>query len=271
MISPRLIKITLILAASALLISACATVPLTGRKQLSLIPDSQMNAMSFQQYDQVLAESSLSTNASDTAMIKRVGSRIQHAVEQYMAQNGQAGHLNGYAWDFNLIESDQINAWCMPGGKVAFYTGILPVCEDEVGVAVVMGHEIAHAIAEHGSERMSHSMVVQMGGMALNEAIKDKPTETQALYMSAFAVGSQYGAMLPFSRQHESEADHMGLVFMAMAGYDPQQAPIFWQRMAALGGQKPPEFMSTHPADETRVRQLNEWMPEAMNYYQSAR
>jgi len=265
--SQRLIRMAMTLTALTLLLAACATVPLTGRRQLSLIPDSQINSMSFQQYDQVLSESTLSTNPAETAMIKRVGARIQKAVEQYMEQSGNSDHLNGYAWEFNLIESDQINAWCMPGGKVAFYTGILPVCEGEAGVAVVMGHEIAHAIAEHGSERMSHGMVVQMGGMALNEAIKDKPEETQALYMSAFAVGSQYGAMLPFSRQHESEADHMGLVFMAMAGYDPQLAPVFWQRMAALGGQKPPEFMSTHPTDETRVRQLQEWMPEAMKYY----
>lgn len=260
-------RLILVLAALVLIVTACATVPLTGRRQLSLIPDSQMNTMSFQQYEQVLAESALSTNAAETAMIKRVGARIQKAVEEYMAQNGLSSHLDGYAWEFNLIESNQINAWCMPGGKVAFYTGILPVCEGEAGVAVVMGHEIAHAIAEHGSERMSHSMVVQMGGMALNEAVKNEPEETRALYMSAFAVGSQYGAMLPFSRQHESEADHMGLVFMAMAGYDPQQAPVFWQRMSALGGEKPPEFMSTHPADETRVRQLQEWMPEALEYY----
>jgi predicted Zn-dependent protease len=265
---PNLIRSLLILLAVVFLFAACATVPLTGRRQLSLIPDSQMNAMSFQQYDQVLAESVLSTNAKDTAMIKTVGARIEKAVEEYMEQNGLSSHLEGYAWEFNLIESDQINAWCMPGGKVAFYTGILDVCENETGVAVVMGHEIAHAIAEHGAERMSHSMMIQMGGMALDEAVKNKPEETRALYMGAFAVGSQYGAMLPFSRQHESEADHMGLIFMAMAGYDPRQAPVFWERMASLGGQKPPEFMSTHPADETRVRQLNEWMPEALNHYQ---
>ncbi len=263
----KMVRPFLLLLAFALLVAACATVPLTGRRQLSLIPDSQMNDMSFQQYDQVLAESQLSTNTNQVAMIKRVGARIQKAVEQYMADNGYSGNLEGYAWDFNLIESDQINAWCMPGGKVAFYTGILPLCQNDTGVAVVMGHEIAHAIAEHGAERMSHGLVVQMGGIALNEAVKNKPEETQALYMQAFAVGSQFGAMLPFSRQHESEADHMGLIFMAMAGYNPQEAPKFWERMAAAGGQKPPEFMSTHPADETRVRQLNEWMPEAMKYY----
>jgi len=250
-----------------LLIAACATVPITGRRQLNLISDGEMNTMSFQQYDQVIAESQLSTDAKATAMVERVGERIQHAVEKYFADRGQSRYLKGYDWEFHLIESDQMNAWCMPGGKVAFYTGILPVCQDETGVAVVMGHEIAHAIAKHGSERMSHQMALQMGGIALSEAVSSKPEETQALYMSVFAVGAQYGAMLPYSRQHESEADHMGLIFMSMAGYDPRQAPVFWERMAAGGGQKPPEFMSTHPSDATRVRELNEHMVEALQYY----
>jgi predicted Zn-dependent protease len=254
--------------AALLLLAACATVPITGRKQLSIIPDSQMNAMSFSQYDQVLAESQLSKDADAVAMVQRVGRRIQGAVEEYFQREGMSSHLEGYAWEFNLIESDQVNAWCMPGGKVAFYTGILPICQDEAGIAVVMGHEVAHAIAEHGGERMSQGMMVQLGGMALSEALSSKPEETQALYMSAFAVGAQYGAMLPFSRKHESEADHMGLIFMAMAGYDPRVAPSFWERMSAAGGgQAPPEFMSTHPSDETRIRQLHEKMPEALKYY----
>jgi len=249
------------------LISGCATVPITGRHQLNMVPDNEMNAMSFQQYDQVIAESQLSDDRAATAMVERVGRRIQHAVEQYFDEHGQSSYLDGYDWEFHLIQSDQVNAWCMPGGKVAFYTGILPVCQGEDGIAVVMGHEVAHAIAKHGSERMSHQMALQMGGMALSEAVHSKPAETQALYMSAFAIGAQFGAVLPYSRQHESEADHMGLIFMAMAGYDPRQAPIFWERMAAGGGQKPPEFMSTHPADATRVRQLKEHMTEALSYY----
>lgn len=260
--------VTLMVALAALLLlAACATVPITGRRQLSIIPDSQMNAMSFQQYGEVMATSQLSTDTEKVAMVKRVGTRIQAAVEEYFRQEGLSDHLEGYDWEFNLIESEQVNAWCMPGGKVAFYTGILPICQDETGVAVVMGHEVAHAIAEHGGERMSQGMMLQLGGMALSEALSSKPEETQALYMTAFAVGAQYGAMLPFSRKHESEADHLGLIFMAMAGYDPQQAPAFWQRMAAQGGGAPPEFMSTHPSDETRVRQLNEHMPEALKYY----
>ena len=256
-------KLLLIAIAALLFVAACATVPITGRKQLSIIPDSQMNAMSFQQYDQVIAESQLSSNRDDVEMIQRVGRRIQGAVEEYFRREGMSSHLEGYEWEFNLIESDQVNAWCMPGGKVAFYTGILPICQDEAGVAVVMGHEVAHAIAEHGGERMSQGLMLQMGGMALSEAIESKPEETQALYMTAFAVGAQYGAMLPYSRKHESEADHMGLIFMAMAGYDPRTAPAFWERMSAGGGQAPPEFMSTHPSVATGIRRLNEHMGEA--------
>jgi predicted Zn-dependent protease len=251
----------------AALLAACATVPLTGRKQLSLIPESQMMAMSFQQYDQVLDESSISDDAEATAMVRRVGLRIQGAVERYFQQIGRLDHLDGYRWEFNLIESDQVNAWCMPGGKVAFSTGILPICGDDTGVAVVMGHEIAHAVARHGGERMSQQLAVQMGGMALSEAVKNEPETTQAIYMSVFAVGAQFGALLPYSRTHESEADHLGLIFMAMAGYDPREAPKFWQRMSSAGGGKPPEFMSTHPSDETRIRQLNQWMPEALQHY----
>jgi predicted Zn-dependent protease len=250
-----------------LILAACATVPLTGRKQLSIIPDGQLQALSYAQYDEVIQSSQLSDDREATAMIKRVGGRIQAAVERYMAEQGLSNQLDGYAWEFNLIESDQVNAWCMPGGKVAFYTGILPVCEDEDGVAVVMGHEVAHAIADHGGERMSQGMVTQLGGMALNEALASQPEQTRQLAMTAFALGAQFGAVLPYSRLHESEADHMGLIFMAMAGYDPRTAPAFWERMSALGGQKPPEFMSTHPSDETRIRELEEAMPEAMEYY----
>jgi predicted Zn-dependent protease len=249
----------------AVLLAACATVPITGRRQLSLISDAEMNAMSFQQYDQVIAESKLSTDPEATAMVRRVGVRIQAAVEKYFRDNGNSSQLDGYQWEFNLIESDEVNAWCMPGGKVAFYTGILPICRDDAGVAVVMGHEVAHAIAKHGSERMSHQMALQMGGMALSEATRNEPERTQSLYMSVFAVGAQFGAMLPYSRQHESEADHLGLIFMAMAGYDPREAPKFWERMS--GGAAPPEFMSTHPSDETRIRELDQNMAEALGYY----
>jgi predicted Zn-dependent protease len=255
--------------ALTVLLAACATVPITGRRQLSLVPDSQMNSMSFTQYDQVLAESKLSQDAAATAQVRRVGVKIQGAVETYFQQQGQSQQLEGYAWAFNLLESDQVNAWCMPGGKVAFYSGILPVCKDDTGIAVVMGHEVAHAIAKHGGERLSQQMALQLGGVALSEAMRSKPEQTRELWMGAFGLGAQVGIMLPFSRQHESEADRLGLIFMAMAGYDPRQAPKFWERMAADGGGAPPEFLSTHPSDAKRIRQLNEYLAEALPYYQA--
>jgi predicted Zn-dependent protease len=225
--------------------------------------------MSFQQYDEFLKSHKLSTNQKQTAMVKRAGANIQKAVEQYMAQNNMSNQIANYQWEFNLIESDEVNAWCMPGGKVVVYTGILPITKDEGGLAVVMGHEIAHAVARHGDERMSQGLVTQLGGMALSAAVKDKPQETQQLWMAAFGLGAQYGFILPYSRLHENEADKLGLIFMAMAGYNPNQAVDFWQRMADMsGGQAPPEFMSTHPSNETRIRKIKEQIPEAMKYYQ---
>lgn len=246
---------------------SCSSVPVTGRNQLSLIPASQLMSLSFQQYDDFLKENKISKDKKKTALVKKVGVKIQKAVEEYMAQKNLSDHLNGYSWEYNLVESDQVNAWCMPGGKVVFYTGILPVCKDEAGIATVMGHEIAHAIAEHGGERMSQGLLVQLGGMGLQAALQNEPELTQQLAMTAFGVGAQVGVMLPFSRLHESEADHMGLIFMAMAGYDPNSAVEFWQRMAAQGGGSPPEFLSTHPANETRIADLKKLMPEAMQYY----
>jgi predicted Zn-dependent protease len=261
-------SVALVILGALVVIVACATVPITGRNQLTIIPDGQLYGMSFQQYDDVLAQAELSDDEQQVATIRRVGRRIQDAVERFMTERGHADELDGYAWEFNLIESDQINAWCMPGGKVAFYTGILPVCDGEDGVAVVMGHEVAHAIAEHGNERMSQMLLTQLGGMALNEALSSKPEQTQQLAMTAFAVGAQYGVLLPYSRTHESEADEMGLIFMAMAGYDPREAPRLWRRMAEAGGAQPPEFLSTHPSHESRIENLNAHMDEALEYYQ---
>jgi predicted Zn-dependent protease len=250
-----------------LLVYSCSTVPITDRKQIKLIPNATMFATSFQQYGEFLDSNKLSTNSSQIKMVKNVGLKIQKAVEKYFADKGLSSKLQGYNWEFNLVEDPQVNAWCMPGGKVVVYTGILPVTQDEAGLAVVMGHEIAHAIADHGNERMSQQLILQMGGMALNEAIKNKPEQTKNLWMTTFGVGSQYGAILPFSRMHESEADEMGLIFMAMAGYNPEKAIEFWTRMSKMGGQKPPEILSTHPSDETRIKKLQEQLPEAMKYY----
>jgi predicted Zn-dependent protease len=251
-------------------VSSCSTVALTGRKQINLVPDSEMLSASSQQYDQFMKENKPSSDAEQTERVKRVGARIQAAVEEYARQNNRTQDLSGYAWEFNLVESKEVNAWCMPGGKVVFYTGIMPVCQDDNGVAVVMGHEVAHAVAKHGSERMSQQLVVQMGGTALGAELSSKPQQTQQLWMSAFGAGAQYGLLLPFSRSQESEADHLGLIFMSMAGYDPHNAVTFWQRMAqATGGEKPPEFMSTHPADETRIKKIQDAMPEALKYYKA--
>lgn len=259
--------IVLLLLFSFLILS-CSTVPVTGRKQLNLIPSANMLSMSFQQYDEFLKTNKLSTSQDQTALVKGVGQKIQKAVERYFTEKNMAGELKGYQWDFNLVESNEVNAWCMPGGKVVVYTGILPITQDESGLAVVMGHEIAHAVAKHGNERMSQGLITELGGMALAKAIEEKPEATQRLWMTAFGLGAQFGAILPYSRLHENEADHLGLIFMAMAGYDPNHAVAFWQRMANMkGGQAPPEFMSTHPSDATRINKIKQAIPEAMKYY----
>ena len=250
-----------------LLLIACATVPITGRKTVNLIPVATINSLSFQQYSDFIAGNKTVTGTSDAAMVKRVGQRIQLAVEQYFAENNMSHHLNGYEWEFNLVDDSAVNAWCMPGGKVVVYSGILPVTRDETGLAVVMGHEIAHAVANHGNERMSQGLLVQMGGMALDKALESKPEETRGLAMLAFGVGANVGVLLPYSRLHESEADHMGLIFMAMAGYNPVEAPGFWERMMAQGGNRPPEFLSTHPDPSNRIEDLKRNMPKALEYY----
>jgi predicted Zn-dependent protease len=261
-------RIVVVLLSLAMLATVqCTKAPITGRNQLSLIPSDQMLSMSYQQYESFLEENPVSTNAEQTAMVKRVGTRIQSAVERYFASHGMASRLKGYSWEFNLVQSDQVNAWCMPGGKVVFYEGIMPICQDETGIAVVMGHEVAHAVADHGNERMSQGLLAQGGAMVLAKALEEKPETTQNLWMTAFGLGAQVGVLLPFSRTQESEADHLGLIFMAMAGYDPNAAVSFWQRMAAEGGGKPPEFLSTHPSDATRIHKIKEALPEAMKYY----
>jgi len=263
----KILKLSVILISVTLFIISCSSVPITGRKQLNIIPSGQLLSMSYQQYDQFLNENKLSNNQQQTAMVKNVGKKIQNAVEKYMRDNGLADELEGYQWEFNLVQSDEVNAWCMPGGKVVFYEGIMPVCQDENGVAVVMGHEVAHAIAEHGNERISQGLIAQLGGIALSEALKEKPQETQQLWMTAYGLGAQVGVLLPFSRTQESEADRLGLIFMAIAGYNPNHAVDFWTRMAKLGGAAPPEFLSTHPAHDTRINDIKKHLPEAMSFY----
>jgi predicted Zn-dependent protease len=250
-----------------MMFDSCSVVPITGRKQISLIPSSEMFSLSQQQYSDFLKTNKVvPANDKQTVMVKRVGINIQSAVEKYYRQKNLS--LSGYKWEFNLVENKEVNAWCMPGGKVVVYTGILPVTQNESGLAVVLAHEISHAIAGHGEERMSQELIAQFGSAALSEALSKKPEETKQLWMSVFGVGVQYGALLPFSRLQESEADHLGLIFMAMAGYNPNEALTFWQRMAKQSqGQAPPEFLSTHPSDETRIARIRDELPEALKYY----
>lgn len=260
-----------VLMAAMLLVSlttGCSTVPVTGRAQLNMIPGPSMMSMSLQQYDQFLKEHKLSSNKQQTEMVRRVGLRISQAVERYMIANGMQDQVKNYQWEFNLVEDPQVNAWCMPGGKVVVYTGLLPVAVDETGLAVVMGHEIAHAVAEHGNERMSQQLLAKAGGVALSTALSTRAAETQQLWMSVYGLGAEYGAILPYGRLHESEADHLGLVFMTMAGYDPRAAVAFWERMAAKkNGQATPEFLSTHPSDATRINTIKQLIPEVQKKY----
>jgi predicted Zn-dependent protease len=251
-----------------LILAACTTVPITGRQQLNLISDSSMLSMSFQEYDKFLQEHKLSNDPEKVAMVKRVGVRVQRAVELYFRQNNMQNELSNYSWEFNLVDSKEINAWCMPGGKVVVYTGILPLTQDDAGLAVVIGHEVAHAVAKHGNERMSQGLLAQMGGMALSEALQTQPAATQQLWMATYGLGAQYGVMMPYGRLQENEADHLGLIFMAMAGFDPHAAIPFWQRMSAKKeGGAPPEFLSTHPSDQNRINNIQSLIPEAMKYY----
>jgi predicted Zn-dependent protease len=265
----RRIVTTAILCILAIICVSCSEVAITGRSQLNLIPNSTMNSMALTEYQQFLKDNKKSTDSANTAMVQRVGLKIADAVGRYCRSNGLSDRIAGFNWEFNLVESKDINAWAMPGGKVVVYTGILPVTKDETGLAVVIGHEVAHVIARHGNERMSQGLLVEMGGTALSEAMATRPAETQKLFMQAYGATTNIGFVLPYSRLQESEADRMGLIFMAMAGYDPQAAVGFWQRMAAQPGnnQKPPQFLSTHPADDTRIAGIRSYLPEAMSYY----
>ncbi|MCP4258820.1 MAG: M48 family metallopeptidase [Planctomycetes bacterium] len=258
----------IVLCGLVLLLSGCSEVAITGRKQFNLVPDSMMNSMGFQSYSEFLTQSKISKDFSKTQMVKRVGNRIQKAVEQYCAQNNLSDKLQGYQWEINLIEDDQLNAWAMPGGKMVVYTGLLKVAQSEAGLATVMGHEIAHVFAKHGAERMTQGLLVNLGGMALSEALANRPEQTKNLFMQSYGVGTQVGVVLRYSRVHETEADHLGLIFMAMAGYNPNEAVNFWQRMSvAKQGSKQIEILSTHPADSTRINNLQKLIPNASQNY----
>jgi len=240
-------------------VTACKTNPFTGKSTLNFYPNSQVFPMAFAEYDQFLESNKVVTGTSEAQMITRVGQRIASAAERWLDANGHPGYLNGYQWEYNLVNDETVNAWCMPGGKIVFYTGILPITQNETGVAVVMGHEVAHALADHGAQRMSAGTLQQIGAVAGNVAIQDR--EMLGLFNQAYGVGTQLGVMLPFSRSHETEADRIGLQIMAIAGYNPDEAAELWRRMKAAGGEAPPEFMSTHPSNDTRISNLTAWAP----------
>lgn len=253
-----------------MLVIACTQNAITGRNQLSLVSEDQMQQMAVSQYKQFLTENKVvaSTQSKDAEMVRRVGSRIANAVTSFYKGKGIANEIENYQWEYNLVKSDDVNAWCMPGGKIVVYTGILPVAQNEAALAVVVGHEVAHAVLKHGAERMSQGLMQQFGGIALQAALANKPAQTQNLFLQAYGLGSTVGGILPHSRQQELEADRYGLIYTALAGYNPREAIPLWERMAKMSnGQKPPEFLSTHPAEQTRIDQLEKYMNEALQYY----
>ncbi|MBG9375883.1 M48 family metallopeptidase [Panacibacter sp. DH6] len=247
---------------------ACTRNAITGRNQLSLIPEEQVESMAVTEYKQFLSQNKVvnSAGSKDAEMVKRVGTRIANAITEYYKNKGLSNELANYKWEFNLVDSKEINAWCMPGGKVVVYTGILPVTQNEAALAVVLGHEITHAVAGHGRERMSQGLLAQGIQVAGNVAL-GKNAQAVNIFNNVYGPAAQVGVLLPNSRNQEYEADHYGLIFAAMAGYNPQEAVPFWQRMANLGGQKPPVFLSSHPEDADRIKKLQELMPEALTYY----
>ncbi|TVR82026.1 MAG: M48 family peptidase [Saprospirales bacterium] len=248
-------------------LEACSQVAFTGRRQAQLIPIDTINSLSFSQYDEFLAaNNTLPPDAPESVLIRRIGQDLVYAVEVYYKANGMEGELEKFDWEFNVVESEQINAFCMPGGKVVMFTGIMELAQNEDAMAVIMGHEIAHALAHHGNERMSQMMWAQLGMSALDIAISERPQATRELIMTAAGAGAQIGVMLPFSRKHESEADEIGLYLMTMAGYDPTEAVPFWERMGQVGGGAPPEFLSTHPGPERRADNLKRLIPKAREY-----
>jgi predicted Zn-dependent protease len=261
---------------SGLCVMACQRVPITGRKQLMLVEDAAMNQMSFASYKAFLDTSKVVSSSPDADMVARVGSRLQKAVQSYLDKNKMGAVTKDFEWEYHLVQSKQVNAWCMPGGKVVVYSGILPITQNETGLAVVLSHEISHAIAKHGAERMSESMVqqglLQVGQVAGLAAIQNPKSRAAFgnLYGIAAPVAMQVGVGLPHSRKQESEADRLGLIFMSMAGYDPKQAISFWERMSAGNQNNTPIYLSDHPSDQKRISDLKKELPEAMTYYKAS-
>lgn len=259
-------KITGLLVSALLLLSSCGSVPVIGRKQVLLVSDSEVLASSLTQYSEYMKSAPASTNAKGKAMVTRVGKKIAAATEEYLKANGLSSEVKNFAWEFNLVKDEQVNAFCMPGGKIVVYEGLLKICSSDDELAVVVGHEVAHAVAKHSNERISQQLLTQYGAKVLGQALSEKSANIQKIGSTVYGLGAQYGVTLPFSRKHESEADYMGLIFMTMAGYDPSTAISFWQKMSASGGAAVPEFMSTHPSDATRISDIRKFLPELEKY-----
>lgn len=254
------------------LLYACTTNKVTGKKQLNIISSAQMLSLSEAQYKQVLQQSKVITGTTEAKKVTEIGKRLASVVTKYYSEKGMEAEMANYKWEYNLIESKDVNAWCMPGGKIAVYTGILPVTQNDDALAIVMGHELAHALAEHGKQRIHQQLGTELASLGLQGMLAGKPQQTRDAFLSAFGVATTLGYILPFSRKQELEADKLGLQFAAMAGYNPEEAIPLWQRMAALSkGNKPPEFASTHPAEETRIAALQQQMPAAKKLYEAAK
>ena len=262
----KLIKQTLIISIFAILVQACGSVPILGRKQLLLVPDQEVLALSLNQYQDFMRNAPVERNTANARMVATVGARIAAAVETFYRNNGYESEIKNFNWEFNLVKSNEVNAFCLPGGKIVVYEGLLPITKNETGLAVVLGHEIAHAVAKHANERIRQQMALQYGG-AIAGGLLGNSAAAQQIGGLVFGVGAQLGVMLPYSRKHEYEADELGLIFMAMAGYDPRAAEDFWVRMSQAGGNSGLEIMSTHPNDQNRIAKIREDMPEALKYY----
>lgn len=265
-------RIVLLALVAAILVGCgtSSTVPITGRKRTLMVSDEQVLSLSNQQYQQYMQSAKPSTNAANTAMVKRVGQNLANAVVSYLNANGLGSEVSQYKWEFNLVQDQQVNAFCMPGGKIVVYEGLLPVTRDETSLAIVLGHEIAHAVAKHSAEQMSTAIKQQYGAQALGVLMAGAGASSglQQVAGTVFGLGAQ-GASAKYSRDHESEADHLGIIFAAMAGYDPEAAVSFWQRMSQATGGGSTSWLSTHPSDATRIKQIQGWLPEARKYYKA--
>lgn len=260
-------KNLVMIMAAAMLLTSCGSVPITGRKQLNLVSDSEVLQSSLQSYTSFMSTATVSTQKTQSEQVTRVGQKIAAATESYLKANGMESEVKNFAWEFNLVKSDEVNAWCMPGGKIVVYEGIMKLVSSDAELAVVLGHEVAHAVAKHSNERMSQQMLAQYGAQAVSVLTSGKSSTTQAIAQQVYGLGANYGVMQPFSRKHETEADYMGLILMSIAGYNPEVALTFWQKMSAASTTKVPEILSSHPSDATRIAEIQAKLADVKKKY----